>query len=144
MPNLSSECGLRPLGLPSMRLKGKESIPINGEVEITDLPVGGCRRYDTIECLSDVPYQGKVEKAYWEYNDVVTLEDHKVYDIRCEGKDCWKFGWQSNMGIYKKDKKYYNVVRLGRRFENATVGLFTCHFEGDSVSVNIGECQVKI
>ena len=128
-------------------MKGKEIIQNNGEVDITDLPVGGCRRFDTLECLSDVPYQGKVEKAYWEYTDPNTLEYHVVDDIRCEGKDCWISGWQSNMGIYKKGKKYYNVVRLGRRFEYATTGLFTCRFKGDSepsVSVNIGECEVTI
>ena len=127
-----------------MRLKGEVIIPNSGEVEVAGLPVGGCRRYDTLECLSDVPYQGRVEKAYWVYTDN-TLEDHKVDDIRCEGNECWKFGWQSTMGIYKKGNRYYNVLRLGRRFENATIGSFTCHFEGcPSVSVNIGEYEVKI
>ena len=127
-----------------MRLKDNVIIPNNGEVEVAGLPVGGCRRYDTLECLSDVPYQGRVEKAYWVYTDN-TLEDHEVDDIRCEGNECWKFGWQSTMGIYKKGNRYYNVLRLGRRFENATIGSFTCHFEGcPSVSVNIGECEVKI
>ena len=119
-------------------------IPDGGEVNITDLPVGGCRRYDTLECLSDVPYQGKVEKAYWNYTDK-TLVDHKVDDIHCKNDDdhkCWEFGWQSTLGIYKKGKKYYGVVRLGRRFKNATAGYFTCHFEGDSgpsVSVKISK-----
>ena len=148
MSNLSSECGLLPTGL-TLRLNGKKMIPNNGEVNITDLPVGGCRRYDSLECLSDVPYRGKVEKAYWKYTDNY-LVDNTIDDIRCKDDDdykCWKLGWQSTLGIYKKGKKYYGVVRLGRRFENATVGLFTCHFEGDSdspVSVNIGECEVNI
>ena len=133
------------LGL-TMKLNGKEIIPNNGEVNIADLPVGGCRRYDTLECLSDVPYQGKVENAFWEYTDPDTLKYHVVDDIRCEGKDCWKFGWHSNLGIYKKGQKYYGVVRLGRRNETATLGHFTCRFEEDSkspVSVNIGECEVN-
>ena len=132
-----------PLGL-TLWLKGKEIIPSNGKVNITDLPVGGCRRYDTLECLSELPYRGRVEKAYWKYTDD-TLENHEVDDIRCNGDDCWRFGWQSTMGMYKKGKKYYNVLRLGRRFETASEGLFTCHFEGcPAVSVNIGECEVKL
>ena len=138
--SLSFECKLLPTGL-TLRLNGKKIIPKDGEVHITDLPVGGCRRYDTLECLSDVPYRGRVEKAYWKYTDL-DLKDREVDDIRCKGKDCWKFGWHSNLGIYKKGKKYFGVVRLGRRFENATTGIFTCHFEGDSdspVSVNISE-----
>ena len=141
---------LIPLGLGlELRLKGQKIIPTNDygqateEVDINDLPVGGCRRYDTLECLSDVPYRGRVEKAYWKYTDEY-LVDHKIDDIRCKGNDCWKFGWQSTMGIYRKGKRYYSVLRLGRRFENATVGLFTCHFEGcPAVSVDIGECEVK-
>ena len=139
---------LFPLGL-TLRLKGKKIIPENGEVNITDLPVGGCRSYDTLECLSDVPYRGRVEKAFWKYTDPDTCEEHMIDDIRCKDDDdhkCWKFGWQSTLGIYKKGKKYYSVVRLGRRFENATAGYFTCYFEEDStspVSVAIGECEVN-
>ena len=96
-------------------------------VSESDLPVGGCRRYDTLECLSDVPYRGRLENAYWVYTDPNTCEDYPVDDMRCENNDdheCWKYGWQSTLGIYKKGKKYYNVLRLGRRFENATSGLF--------------------
>ena len=117
-------------------------------MEITDLPVGGCRRYDSLECLSEVPYRGKVEEAYWVYTDLDTCEDHVVNDSRCEGDECWKFGWQSTLGIYKKDEKYYSVVRLGRQNETAAGGVFTCHFKGDSnppvsASINyIGECEV--
>ena len=120
-------------------------IPSDGEVDITDLPVGGCRRYDTLECLSDVSYRGKVEKAYWEYTDPHTLENHLVDDIHCEDDECKSpyIGWQSSKGIYKKGKQYYNTVRLGRRFKNATEilpAVFTCYFEGHTpVSVNIGE-----
>ena len=109
---------------------------------ITDLPEGGCRRYDTLECLSDVPYRGRVEKAYWNYTDPNTGEEHLVDDIRCKSDECESpdIGWQSSRGIYRKGKSYYNVVRLGRKFKNAAVGEFTCHFEEDSepsVSVNI-------
>ena len=139
-----------PVGL-TLRLKGKEIIQKNGDVNINDLPVGGCRRYETLECLSDVPYRGGVENAYWKYTDLDSLVDHKIDDIHCEDSEdhkCWQFGWQSNLGIYKKGKKYYGVVRLGRQNETATMGHFTCHFEGDTVddqvSVNIiGECEVK-
>ena len=112
---------------------------------ITDLPVGGCRRYESLECLSDVPYRGRMEVAYWKYTDGITLKDHKVDDIHCKDDECKSpyIGWQSSKGIYRKGTRYYGVVRLGRKFENATTeGLFTCHFEGDSntpVSVNIGE-----
>ena len=143
MPNPSSECGLLPLGL-TLRLKGKKIIPDGGEVNITDLPVGGCSRYDTLECLSDVPYRGKVEKAYWKYTDLDTLKNHEVDDIRCKDDECKSpdIGWQSNLGIYKNkaDKIYYGAVRLGRQSEAAAAGVFICHFEGDSdepVSVNI-------
>ena len=128
-------------------MKGKEIIPGIEEVEITDIPVGGYRRYDTLECLSDVPYRGRVENAYWVYTDPNTLEYHVVDDIRCKDDDdhkCGKFGWQSTLGIYKKGKEYYSVVRLGRRNENAARGVFTCHFEGESVSVYVGECEVFI
>ena len=131
-----------------MRLKGdpKEIIPNNGNVSLTDLPVGGCRRYDSLECLSDVPYRGRLAKAYWVYTDPNTSENHVVDDIRCKDDECKSpdIGWQSSRGIYRKGKQYYNVVRLSRRL-NATMGLFTCYFEGDSnsVSVNIGECEIK-
>ena len=108
-------------------------------MSLTDLPVGGCRRYDSLECLSDVEYSGPgmLPEAYWVY-----LEDSLVIDtIRCKGDECKSpyIGWQSSKGIYRKGKKYYNAVRLGRRSKNAATGQFTCHFEGDSVSVNIGE-----
>ena len=131
---------LLPLGL-TLRLKGKEIIPNNGEVDITDLPVGGCRRYDTLECLSDVPYRGRLENAYWEYTNPKTGEK-RVDTIRCKGDECKSpyIGWQSSRGIYRKGRRYYGVVRLGRKFKNATAGYFTCHFKGDSgpsVSVNI-------
>ena len=130
------------LGL-TLRLNDKKIIPENGEVDITDLSIGGCRRYDTLECLSDVPYRGRMEKAYWKWTDD-TLKDHKVDDIDCKYGECTSpyIGWQSSEGVYKKGKRYYGVIKLGRKFENATLGLFTCHFEGDSnspVSVNIGE-----
>ena len=120
-------------------------------MQITDLPVLGCRRYDTLECLSDVPYRGKFEKAYWEYTDPNDIgKYYKVDDIHCENNEnhtCWEFGWQSTLGIYKKGKNYYGVVRLGRRIETAARGLFTCYFEGDSgprVSVSVGECEVFV
>ena len=133
-----------------MRLKGKEIIPDGGEVDITDLPVGGYRRYGTLECLSDVPYRGRVEKAYWVYTDQNTLNVYRVDNIRCKDDECKTpyIGWQSELGVYRKGKAYYGVVRLGRRSENAAEGLFTCYFEGDTgrpVSLNIvGECEVKI
>ena len=47
VPNPLTEFELVPLGL-TLRLKGKEIIQPNGEVVITDLPVGGCRRYDSL------------------------------------------------------------------------------------------------
>ena len=128
-----------------MRLNGKRIIPNNEEVVVTDLPVGGCRRFDTLECLSDVPFRGRMEVVYWKWTDD-TLKDHKVDNINCKGDECESpyIGWWSKNGIYKnkKEKRYYGAVRLGRRFENATLGLFTCHFERDSdtpVSVWIGE-----
>ena len=129
------------LGL-TLRLNGREIIPRNGEVNINDLPVGGSGRYDTLECLSEVPYRGRIGVAYWKYTDPDTLADHKVDDINCEGDECKSphIGWQSTLGIYRNGSSYYGVVRLGRRFENATEGLFTCHYEGDRytpVSVNI-------
>ena len=123
-------------------MKDKEIISKDGEVNITDLPVDGYRRYETLECLSDVPYRGRVEKAYWKYTDNF-LVDHEVDDIRCKTTGRCKnpeIGWQSTKGIYKNGESYFGVVRLGKRFENAATGIFTCHFEGDSnspVSVNI-------
>ena len=131
------QCELLPLGL-TLKLKGKEIIPDGGEVVIDDLPVGGCRRYDSLECLSDVEYRGPgiFEKAYWVYND---LEDSLVDGIHCKGDECKSpdIGWQSSRGIYRKGSRYYGAVRLGRKLKNAAVGRFTCHFEGESVSVNI-------
>ena len=138
-------CGLLPLGLDlTLRLKGKEIIPEDGEVVITDLPVGGCRRYDSLECLSDVQYRGRVENAYWEYTDPYTLITQRVDTIRCKDDECnsTDIGWWSARGIYKKGKKYYGVVRLGRHFENARWGLLTCVFEEKTVSVTIGECDI--
>ena len=115
-------------------------------MNITDLPVGGCTRYDSLECLSHVPHQGRREVAYWKYTDLDTLVDHKVDDINCEGDECKSsyIGWQSTLGIYRNGSSYYGVVMLGKRFENATAGLFTCHYEGDSdsrVSVSIFESE---
>ena len=136
------------LGL-TLRLKGKEIIPNNGEVNIATLPVGGCRPFDSLECLSDVPYRGIVEEAYWVYTDPNTLEDHVVDDTHCNGDECKSpdIGWQSNMGIYKKGKRYYNVVRLYRKAENAVEGVFTCYIEGDSnspvsVTIILSECNL--
>ena len=116
-------------------------------MSIDNLPVGGYRRYDTLECLSDVPYRGRVEKAYWKYTDLDTCEEHVIDDIRCKGDKCKSpdIGWQSTLGIYKEGKRYYNVLRLGRRFETATAGWFTCYFKEDSnspVSAAIGECEI--
>ena len=132
----------------TLRLKGKEIIPENGEVEIGDLPVGGCSSYDTLECLSEVKYRGRVEKTYWNYTDPNTFKDSRVDDIRCKDDECKSpdIGWQSNLGIYRKGKAYYGVVRLGRSSENAAEGLFTCRFEEETpVSLNIvGECEDKI
>ena len=133
-----------------MRLKGQKNIPINqyGQatetVDITDLPVGGCRRYDTLECLSDVPYRGRLPNACWNYSDPNTFEDHQVDDIRCKGNDCKSpsIGWQSTLGIYRKGRSYYFVVRLGRSNENAEEGVFTCFVEGDKVTVEICECNL--
>ena len=110
-------------------------------MNINDLPIGGRRRYDTLECLSDVPYQGRKEAAYWMYTDD-TLVDHMVDDIHCKSYKCNSpyIGWQSSKGIYRNGSSSFGVVRLGRRFENAALGLFTCHYEGDSnspVSVSI-------
>ena len=121
-------------------------------MNLNDLPVGGYRRYNTLECLSDVKYRGRVEKAYWVYNNPYfeTLNSSLVDSIHCNktgGCQNPDIGWQSNRGIYrsKNDKTYYGVVRLGRSRENAMEGSFTCVFEGDSntpVSVNIfKECK---
>ena len=124
-------------------------IPNNGEVVITDLPVRGCRRYDTIECLSEMKYRGRVEKAYWNYTNTTSLKVYKVDDFRCKfRRNCQTpyIGWWSASGIYRKGKSYFNVLRLGRVTKNATVGLFTCNFEDDKydpVSVNIVACESK-
>ena len=114
-------------------------------MNITDLPVGECRRYETLECRSDVPYQGRVNelKAYWEYTDPRSLLNHEVDDIRCKIMGRCKnpeIGWQSSKGIYRDGNSYFWAVRLGRTKENAQLRNFTCHFEGDSgepASVNI-------
>lgn len=110
-------------------------------MKITDISVGDCRRYNTLECRSDVPYQGRVEKAYWKFTDD-TLVDHVVDDIHCRDDECESpdIGWESSKGIYRNGNSYFGAVRLGRTKANAEVGLFTCHFEGDSkepVSVSI-------
>ena len=124
-------------------------IPNNGEVVITDLPVGGYRRYDTIECLSEMKYQGRGVKAYWNYTNTTSLKVHKVDDFRCKfgrNRKTPYIGWWSARGIYIKGQSYFNVLRLGRVSENATVGLFTCNFEDDKydpVSVNIVACESK-
>ena len=124
-------------------------IPNNGEVVITDLPVGGCRRYDSLECLSHVEYQGRVLKAYWKYTNTTSLQEFLVEDFRCQFRRNCKspgIGWLSARGIYRKGKSYYNVLRLGRVSEKAAVGLFTCNFEEDNedpVSVNIVPCESK-
>ena len=104
---------------------------------ITDLPVGGCRRYDTLECLSDVKYRGRDEKAYWVYTDPNTFKTVRVDSIHCKTADRCKnpeIGWQSSKGIYKNGSGYFAVVRLGRNAINPAVGFFTCHVEGDSNS----------
>ena len=142
-------CSIAILGL-DLRLNGKKVIPNGGNVNITDLPPRGCRRYNTLECQSDVPYRGRMERAYWKYTDPITLTEYKVDDIRC--KDCPKckspdIGWRSTTAIYRKGKNYFNSLRLGMACDKAAaaVGLFTCHIEGDSnspVSVNIGESKV--
>ena len=153
-PCLTSECVFLPEGL-TLRLNGKKIIPNNGEVVITDLLVGGCRRYDSLECLSDVPYRGRMEKAYWKYTDTHTLKDLRVDDIRCNTSITGRcknpeIGWQSSKGIYRNkiDNKYYGVVRLGKTKDDAELGHFTCYFEGDSddkqVSVNIVEREDMI
>ena len=144
-------CSIAILGL-TLRLKGKKVIPDSGEVNINELPPGGCRRYDTLECLSDVPYRGRKEKAYWKYTDTITLTENMVDDIRCKLYSKCKspdIGWWSTRAIYRKGKDYFNSLRLGMASNKAEVGLFTCHIEGDDktpVSVNIvkGESKDKI
>ena len=133
----------------NLRLKGKKIISNNGEVVILDLPVGGYRHYDTIECLSEMKYRGRVEKAYWNYTNTTSLKVYKVDDFRCKfGRNCKTpyIGWWSARGIFRKGQSYFNVLRLGRVTKNATVGLFTCNFEEDNddpVSVNIVACESK-
>ena len=122
-------------------------IPNGGEVVITDLPVHGCRRHNTVECLSDVIYRGRVEKLYWTYTNTTSLQEFLVDDFRCH-HDCKTpyIGWWSVRGIYRKGKFYFNALKLGRVTKNATVGLFTCHLEvenGDPVSVNLVACEYK-
>ena len=134
------ECGLLTAGL-EFRLKGRVDISNDEEVNIATLPEGGCRRYDTLECLSDVPYRGRVEKAYWVYTDPFTEKTYDVPSIRCRGNTCnHALGWQSSMGIYRKGRKYFGVVRLGRTKEQPAEGNFTCYFDGDSSTV---KCECK-
>ena len=132
----------------TLRLKDKKIIPNNGEVNITDLPVGGCRGYDSLECLSDVKYQGRidVENTYWIYFDPITRIEYEIDDVRLKVRESPDIGWRSARGIYRKGISYYNVLRLGRVSEKPAVGLFTCHIEGDSnspVSVNIINSKFK-
>ena len=47
------------------------------------------------------------------------------------------------MGIYRKGKKYYGVVRLGRNKEKPAEGNFTCYFEGDSGLPASVKCECK-
>ena len=78
------------------------------------------------------------------YTDPFYLEDHEVDDIYCKGDECRNadLGWWSRKGKYRIGNRYYGMVRLGKRFENATAGLFTCHYEGDRpVSVHIFESE---
>ena len=115
-------------------------------MNITDLPVGGCRRYESLECLSDVPYRGRVDKAYWVYTDPITLNEIRVDDIRCKvHRKCESsdIGWWSARDIYRKGKSYFGVLSLGRAFEEAAVGVFTCHYEESAVSVNIIASESK-
>ena len=137
------------LGL-TLWLKGEKNITDNREVNINDLPKSGCRRYKSLECRSDVLYPGIIdrEKAYWIYRDPITLKDYMVDDIRCKvGDKCEhsNIGWRSARGLYRNGKMYYIVVRLGKVSDEAKVGLFTCHIEGDSkslaVSVKIIDCE---
>ena len=144
-----------------LRLKGQRIIPTNDEgqatedVDINDLPVDGYRRYETLECLSDVKYRGRVPNAYWEYTDKSLAEYsstdpntdvHRVDDIRCKGDKCESsnIGWHSTLGIYRKGRSYYFVLRLGRSDENAKEGFFTCIFgESERVTVKICECYLS-
>lgn len=135
------------LGL-TLWLKGEKNITGNREVNINDLPKSGCRRYKSLECRSEVPYQRIIIDAYWIYTDPITLKDYKVDDIRCKVRDKCEhsnIGWQSARGLYRNDKSYYNVLRLGKVSDEAKVGLFTCHIEEErktlAVSVNIIACE---
>ena len=132
-------------------MKGEKNITNVTEVNINDLPKSGCRRYKSLECRSDVPYQGIIdhEKAYWVYTDRITLKDYMVDDIRCKVRHkCQRsdIGWRSARGLYRNGKRYLNVLRLGRVSDEAKVGLFTCHIEEDSnspISVYIVESESK-
>ena len=121
-------------------------------VTTSDFPDLGCKRLDSLECLSGVPYPGRMVKAYWKYTDPITLKEYKVDDIHCNFRPKLKcespdIGWRSARGIYRKDKRYFNVLRLGMVSEEPAVGLFTCHIEEDSkspVSVYIVESESNI
>ena len=124
-------------------------------MNITDLPVlnDGCRgyAYNSLECLSDVKYQGlgrvNVENAYWMYTNLINGKKYKIDDVRCRNCKSPDIGWKSARGIYRNGKSYYNVLRLGRVSEEAEGGLFTCHIKEDSdspVSVNITACESKV
>ena len=116
-------------------------------MNITALPVGECRGYESLECLSNVKYYPlRVDKAYWVYTDPITLEQSRVDDIRCEVRhncESSDIGWWSARGIYRKGESYFGVLRLGRVVERAAVGLFTCVYEGSTVSVNIIASESK-
>ena len=139
------ECGLLTVGL-EFRLKGRVVIKKGEEVNIANLPEGGCRRYDTLECLSDVKYRGRLEKAYWVYTDPFTNDKCRIPSIRCKGDKCnHALGWQSSMGIYRKGRKYFGVVRLGRikKHRYPAEGNFTCYFEGDRDFSASVKCECK-
>ena len=80
------------------------------------------------------------------YTDPITLNEIRVDDIRCKVRrkcESSDIGWWSARGIYRKGKSYFGVLRLGRAFEEAAVGVFTCHYEGSAVSVNIIASESK-
>ena len=47
------------------------------------------------------------------------------------------------MGIYRKGRKYYGVVRLGKTKKQPAEGNFTCYFEGDRDFSASVECECK-
>lgn len=107
---------------------------MNGLTDIKDkyYPVGGCRRYNTLECLSDVKYRGRVENAYWAYVCPHSDEECRLDGTGGECECNQDVGWHSYMGIYKNGTKYYGTVRLGRTSARALEGTFKCYFEDDS------------